>query len=253
MATQFVSFQPPPGASLRDYDRSLPPSRQPASVPPVFVEAMQVREEVFVKEQGVPLANELDEDDPRSFHWVVYASVGSTSSASPTTMGPINSGSASDERRRSESTATKVPVGTIRLVPPPHPPHVVEGGAHLEEPREPYVKLGRLATLSAYRGLGLSRLLINAAINWAKEHADDILPRPSPAQVEAAKQEGRPEWMPWRGLILVHAQVQVQKLWEGFGFVKDESMGTWVEEGIDHVGLWRKVEVKGDGPKTSLT
>jgi hypothetical protein len=29
-------------------------------------------------------------------------------------------------------------------------------------------------------------------------------------------------------------------------------MGPWVEEGIDHIGLWARVAVKVDGPKLPL-
>jgi predicted GNAT family N-acyltransferase len=272
MATEFVALQPPPGsAALSNYVRTLSSDQQPPGIPQTFREAMEVREEVFVKGQGVPLENELDEDDERSWHWVVYASVGNTTS--PGALAPTTStGDSGEERRKSESTATRVPVGTIRLVPPPHAPHPLPGGSehlhasvdikdgghprsdspHFQEPTEPYVKLGRIAILPAYRGLGLSRLLINAALNWAKEHPEEVLPPPAPANVEAAKQEGKKEWMPWKGLMLVHAQTQVQKMWESFGFVTDDSMGSWDEEGIDHVGLWKKVEVKGSGPKVPL-
>jgi predicted GNAT family N-acyltransferase len=289
MATEFVAFLPPPSVALANYSRTSPPDQQPPNVPQTFKEAMEVREEVFVKQQGVPLENELDEDDPRSFHWVAYASVGTAGTSSPASMAPTDNAGANvvdasskEERRKSESTATRVPVGTIRLVPPPHAPHPVLGGSEHRRasveikdngsenpsttttvrsdsqhspttPNEPYIKLGRLAVVPAYRGLRLSRLLINAALNWAKSHPEDILPPLAPADVEAARQEGRNEVLPWRGLMLVHAQTQVQRLWESFGFVKDYSMGMWIEEGIEHVGLWRRVDVKGDGPRAPLS
>ena len=117
---------------------------------------------------------------------------------------------------------------------------------HVHEPDEPYIKLSRLATLPAYRGLGLSKLLINAALNWAKEHPQDILPLLSPAEIEAAKLDGKKEQIPWQGLILVHAQTGVQKLWERFHFEVDKEMGTWNEEGIPHIGMWRRIDVVGD-------
>lgn len=87
MGTEFISFLRAPGADLSAYDRTKPCAQQPASVPDVFKDCMSVREEVFVKEQHVPLERELDEDDPRSYHWVCYASVGSPPElgATPTT------------------------------------------------------------------------------------------------------------------------------------------------------------------------
>ncbi|QDS77839.1 hypothetical protein FKW77_006528 [Venturia effusa] len=266
-ATEFIAFLPPPGAALKAYNHHAPHDQQPGSIPATFREAMEIREEVFVKEQKCSLANEVDEDDPRSFHWVVYASVGTTSSPSPT-IDPIPSGDARvDERRASESTASRVPVGTIRLVPPPHPAHSPSPSpdstpstapadakradsktplpSNYTEPKEPYIKLGRLSTLAPYRGLGLSRLLFNAATTWASEHPAEIIPPKDPAEIEAMKLEGRKEPVAWEGLVLVHAQANVRGLWEKFGFVVDEKMGTWIEEGIEHVGLWKRIPVKG--------
>jgi len=260
MSTEFISFLPPPGDAIAHYNRHAHYDEQLASIPSTFTEAMSIREDVFVREQGVLLENELDADDPRSFHWVVYASVG-TSAPPPKPTG------GSDERRASGSTASRVAVGTIRLVPPPHPPHPAPGTEHkidntealpssptrvdsktttpINEPTEPYIKLGRIATLGPYRGLGLSKLLVNAALNWASQHPEDIMPHLSPAELEAAKLEGKKEQEPWRGLVLVHAQTNIRKLWERFGFVIDKDMSTWDEEGIEHVSLWKRIEVKG--------
>jgi predicted GNAT family N-acyltransferase len=289
MTTEFISMLPPPGASIAKYDRTRPSSDQDPSIPSTFCEAMSIREDVFVREQGVPFENELDPDDPRSFHWVVYASVGTSSGASPppgTTRHCKNSSAGSgkgltDEegRRKSESTASRVAVGCIRLVPPPHPPHPkpdsnrptdiseaasphgptrgfdsnshhlqqqnVNGPGHSTE--ESYIKLGRLATLPQFRSMGLSRLLIKAALEYAASHPNEILPPSSPAELEKAKLEGRPEAMPWQGLVMVHAQKQVEGLWEKYGFKRDEQLATWDEEGIEHVGMWRRIAVKDLG------
>ncbi|TKA70419.1 hypothetical protein B0A49_09219 [Cryomyces minteri] len=275
--SEFISFLPAPGDAISSYDRTLPFSGQGDSIPHTFVEAMSVREEVFVKEQKVPLENELDADDPRSYHWVVYASVGTSSSPSQETRESARDrhdtekGQTKQEQaRRKSSTATKLAVGTIRLVPPPHPPHPEPGTHHkidnaeapapaieghgnhktsMHDGREPYVKLGRLAVLAPFRGLGLARLLVNSALEWAAQNAETILPPPSPTSREQRKlaaggddaDSGEDRW---NGLVLVHAQTGVQKVWEKWGFVKDEGMGVWDEEGIDHVGMWRRVEVR---------
>ena len=73
MGTPFITQLEPP--NLETYAPGVPHTAQPASVPKAFLDAMSVREAVFVTEQGVPLANEFDADDARSCHWVVYASV----------------------------------------------------------------------------------------------------------------------------------------------------------------------------------
>jgi len=67
-ATPFIAFQGP--TNLEGYARKRRPSEQPASIPKTFLDAMEVREQVFVLEQGVPLENEYDSDDARACHWV---------------------------------------------------------------------------------------------------------------------------------------------------------------------------------------
>ncbi|KAK5139740.1 hypothetical protein LTR04_003361, partial [Oleoguttula sp. CCFEE 6159] len=273
--SQFISFLPAPGNAISSYDRTLPFSAQRASIPHIFVEAMSVREEVFVKEQGVPLENELDADDRRSFHWVVYASVGTPSSRSPEILGgardryDMEKGQTKQEQaRRKSSTATKLAVGTIRLVPPPHPPHPEPGTHHkidnaeaeapateghgnhktsMYDGREPYVKLGRVAVLAPFRRLSLARLLVNSALDWAAQNAETILPPLGPLlreQLRLAAGDADFDDDIWKGLVLVHAQTGMQRLWEKWGFVKDEEMGVWDEEGIDHVGMWRRIKLR---------
>lgn len=268
MTTEFISMLPPPGAIIAKYDTTRPSSDQDPSIPSTFCEAMSIREAVFVREQNVPLENERDSDDARSFHWVAYASVGTSSGASPlpgTTRHRKNSSAGSgkglmdDEgRRKSESTASRVAVGCIRLVPPPHPPHQIEATslrspAHVSGPEEPYIKLGRLATLPQFRSMGLSRLLIKAALEYVASHPNEISPPSSPAELEKAKLEGRPEAIPWQGLVMVHSQKQVEGLWEKYGFKRDEQLGVWDEEGIEHVGMWRRIAVKDPVPGRAET
>jgi len=281
MTTEFISMLPPPGAIIAKYDTTRPSSDQDPSIPSTFCEAMSIREAVFVREQNVPLENELDSDDARSFHWVVYASVGTSSGVSPlpgTTRHRKNSSTSSgkglmdDEgRRKSESTASRVAVGCIRIVPPPHPPHPIEdtslrSPAHVSDPNshrqlqsqghapeEPYIKLGRLATLPQFRSMGLSRLLFKAALEYVASHPNEISPPSSPAELEKAKLEGRPEAIPWQGLVMVHSQKQVEGLWEKYGFKRDEQLGVWDEEGIEHVGMWRRIAVKDSVPGRAET
>jgi len=68
MGTPFIAFIGP--TNLDGYDRKLPPSQQPSSIPKTFLDVMDVREAVFVQEQAVPLDNEFDSDDARACHWV---------------------------------------------------------------------------------------------------------------------------------------------------------------------------------------
>ncbi|KAI9811686.1 MAG: hypothetical protein M1832_000720 [Thelocarpon impressellum] len=239
MSTEFINFLAPPGHAIDAYKLSAPASAQEKGVPSTFVEAMTVREAVFVQEQQLAPESELDKDDARSFHWVVYASVSNPSAVS-------------SNGRKGSQTST-VPVGTVRLVPPPHAEHGhgADSSALLHDGREPYVKLGRLATLRAYRGLGLARLLVDTALEWASKHPDAIVPRLSPTSREAAKVEagiGERERR-WKGLVLVHSQVRVEGVYRKMGFETDQGLGVWDEEGIPHVGMWKRIEIEDDRPR----
>lgn len=252
MSTGFVTFQAPPGDLLSEWDRAKFADQQPKSdtFPPAFVEAMSVREDVFVKEQKCQLEIELDDDDARSWHWVAYVSIGATAPSATAKRG---------------SAGGKLPAATVRLVPPPHAPHpnhdvhdghpvsVVKSSVPTSDD-EPYVKIGRVATLKAFRKLGLARLLIDQALLWASEHAEEILPPPSAAGREAARLEAGEderdaltrEWEKekWTGLVLVHAQTYLEAWYGKLGFVKDARLGEWEEAGIQHIGMWKRIAVK---------
>ncbi|KAF8850572.1 hypothetical protein BDZ45DRAFT_717763 [Acephala macrosclerotiorum] len=125
-------------SNIDAYDPKYSFSQQPESISKTFLDAMDVREEVFVKEQGVPLNNEFDCDDPRACHW---------------------------------KDADSNSIGTIRLVPFPHPLHLQPNSSYAADAletdpdrnfsspplyitdrqttyhdgKEPYIKLGRIA------------------------------------------------------------------------------------------------------------
>lgn len=262
--TEFLSMLRPPMEALRHYDRTKKHVEQAVPVPQIFRDAMSVREEVF-GEQGVPLEEEFDDDDPRSFHWVVYASVGTKGQPDS----PLLDGK-TEEQRRSSATAQRVAVGTIRLIPPPHgpnkyikdhhpdadpPPSVPE--SQKKHPKEPYVKLGRLAVLAPFRKLGLSRLLINTALDYAAKNPEEIRPMMPPTILEQANQLTKSTDITflWEGLAMVHAQVSVAGLWKKIGFTEElrDKVGNieiskedhWMEEGIEHEGLWKRLKLDG--------
>lgn len=104
----------------------------------VFRDAMVVRTDVFVHEQSVPVDEEIDDDDPRSWHLVAY-----------------------------DDSLQGAPIATVRLVPPPHAIHAEGPAPHVAQPGN-VVKIGRLATLKAARGRGVARKLVDAAVAFAK-------------------------------------------------------------------------------------
>ncbi|EAL91038.1 hypothetical protein KXW98_002994 [Aspergillus fumigatus] len=206
-----VALQPPP---KQDLTLPTPSNPFPPTNPPTFNDAMTIRLKVFVEEQHVSASAEIDDDDPRSWQWVLYDS----------------------------SSSVKSPVAVIRLVPPPHAPHelITNPGANAslskyDTAHEPYIKLTRVAVLREYRGLGLGRRLVEEALGWARGHVKEI-------QEACRRVAGRE--LRWKGLVLVHAQVQGEKMYERFGFVTDEKMGRWDEEGIEHVGMWKRIDLE---------
>jgi predicted GNAT family N-acyltransferase len=118
----------------------------------------------------------------------------------------------------------RTPIGAVRLVTPPHP-------SHAEGPDGNYLKVGRMATVKEFRGRGVGRLLVDTAVKFATKNRE---------QVGCKDIDGKPTGSDWDGRILAHAQKAARGWWEKVGFVVDESMGEWTEEGIVHVGMWRK-------------
>lgn len=149
-----------------------------------------------------------------------------------------------DSAGAGEQSDDQIPVATIRLVPTSPIPKTLalrSPGLNASSPRygptalwdghEAYVKLGRLATLSSHRGQGLAKLLVEAALKWAGENGTVL-------------REDERGGNGWNGLVLVHAQVAVEKFWAGLGFVTDEELGRWWEEDIEHLGMWKRVDLQ---------
>ncbi|OLN87196.1 hypothetical protein CCHL11_03623 [Colletotrichum chlorophyti] len=285
MGTPFVSLLEP--TRLDAYIRGTPHDEQPAAIPKEFCDAMEVREAVFVEEQGVPADNEFDADDSRSCHWVAYASVNKVVEQEVLD----DQGNVLRPRR---SSTRSVPIGTIRLVPFPHAPHPRDGGAYwdgvltelksgealpeakdaadetenaaehvggerrpsatrvfapdrateLHDGREPYVKLGRLAVVKEFRGHRIARLLLTTALAWLRAHPSYFNPSIKEMGLEQIGATSAEEVPKWNGLVCVHAQKNVVGAWEKFGFRVDEGMGTWWEEGIEHKGMFLRLDVE---------
>ncbi|KAK7949002.1 acetyltransferase [Apiospora aurea] len=331
MGTPFISLLEP--SKLDDYDRTKPHDQQPCPVPKVFRDAMSVREAVFVDEQRMPLEFEYDNDDPRSCHWVVYASVSKV-----VELEQVDPDTGLILRPRRSETHT-LPIGTMRIVPFPHPPHpqpdgwyedykLVDrpgtktnngrgngnddkkhsggaGGAAVKdsldgngsdeskmtpfppfptsmEPaaptttattssapsalaapgvagadpglgdrattfhdgQEPYVKVGRLAVLPAYRGRHMAGQLWVAARRWLETHPRYFDPSVTEKGMDALNAEQASEIPRWGGLVCAHAQEAVIKTYERWGFKVDEGMGRWYEEGVPHVGMFLRLNTK---------
>ncbi|KAF4452485.1 hypothetical protein F53441_4690 [Fusarium austroafricanum] len=280
MGTPFVTFLAP--SKLEGYKRGAPLDEQPPSISQTFLDAMEVREQVFVEEQKVPAENEFDDDDPRSCHWVVYASVNKVEELE------IRDEEGNVIQPRKSSTRS-TPIGTIRLVPFPHDPHPKDGGRYwngilegeignhddkenghkngdmpaqaktyiadrkttFHNGQEPYVKLGRLAVIKEFRGHRISGLLVNTVLSWLRAHPSHFDPSIREFGLQQLNPVGNDVTIPqWSGLVCVHAQKQVVDLWKKWGFEVDEGMGTWWEEGMPHVGMFQRLEVPEQTART---
>ncbi|KAL8783722.1 MAG: hypothetical protein Q9195_009295 [Heterodermia aff. obscurata] len=239
MSSSSVELLPPPGPSVYSAPVSSPFNHP--SVAPLFLSALSIRVPVFVDEQHCGAAVEIDDDDPRSWHWVAFIS----------------------NDKSSDHPDGKAAAATIRLIPPaPIAGHIdteasdsektvgkavrpKHGATAMWDGREPFVKLGRMATLKAYRKLGLGRLLVDAALEWLEWNKDQVNGAMD-AQVglEGGDGDREREVGEWNGLVLVHAQKEIERFWAALGFVKDEGMGEWWEDGIEHVAVWKRVRLR---------
>lgn len=108
--------------------------------------------------------------------------------------------------------------------------------SELWDGKEPFLMMGRLATRREFRGRGYAKRLIEEAVGWAGGHRGDVV---------RDWRDERGERVRWRGLFLAHAQVDKEVWYAGMGWRTDVGLGKWDECGIMHVGMWRRVEVKG--------
>ena len=236
MPAPSIELLPPPGPSVYSAPVSSPFDHP--TVDPLFLSALSIRIPVFVDEQHCNPAIEIDDDDPRSWHWVVY----------------INTDKSSDH------PDGKVAAATIRLIPPaPTAGHTNTEASDSEEMggkavrprqgttavwdgREPFVKLGRMATLKAYRKLGLGRLVVDKVLEWLEGGKEQVMGvMRSEGGCPGGDEEREREW---EGLLLVHAQKEIERFWFALAFVKDEGMGEWWEDGIEHVAVWKRVSLR---------
>jgi len=191
-----IALQTPPGFVVAP--NGFPADPYPMNAPQTFLDARDIRITVFCEEQHCSAENELDEDDPRSYSWVMYQ-------RSPD----------------SDRSGPGEPVSMVRMVPPPHAMHP---NGYVNPDEEPYVKMTRVATVKHARGRGLSPKVIAEAMKWMAEHAEEI-------------------GNGWKGLVLAHSQVTVEPVYARMGFVTDDKLGRWVEEGISHLGMWKQLDI----------
>ncbi|KAL8992165.1 MAG: hypothetical protein Q9169_007317 [Polycauliona sp. 2 TL-2023] len=237
-----ITRLPPPGPSALFLPHSflsslaLPnptPLPPPPNVPTAFISALRVRIPVFVTEQDCPLLNEIDADDARSWHWIAFHGDQPVGTLRLVPVSTTNSQEGEEVvimEKEHVDLHDEEEGGDDRLTEPYH------GATKMWDGREPYIKIGRMATLSEYRGRGLAQRLIEESLAWAGMNTKAL------SSGGDDKSSGVPQW---KGLVLSHAQKSVQGWWGKMKFELDEGLGVWWEEGIEHVGMWRRVDAVG--------
>lgn len=267
MGTPFISFLEP--SKLDGYDKTKPHDQQGSHIPRVFVDVMELREGLWSKEQRQSFENQIDADDARSCHWVVYASVNET-------VEPEVRDEDGNVMRPRKSCTRNTPAGAIRLVPFPHGPLPKAGGrydngqlidekdgkpseasstgsaASMDRPttfydgREPYVKLGRLIVAKEFRGFGLSGLLVHTVLSWLKAKPAFFDPSITELGFEQIGASNETEMAKWGGLICVHAAENAAGSWKKWLFDLDPEMGKWWDNGVPTVALFKRLQLKDD-------
>ena len=249
----------PPGKSVHLYPVYDSDAPVPERVPNIFADAMIVRKAVFVDEQGCRLSEEIDADDEKAYHWVVYADFERPkrgAQSGKTQIAPTN------EYQRCKARGGTVAIGTIRLVLPPHGHHPlpssvdgvggvdvarIPGGDQMTDyhnGRELYVKIGRMAVIDEWRGQGIAKFLVEKALHFANRNRREmgLLPSSSEEEKKAKQELGiKFEDLKWHGLVLAHSQKSAISFYKKLGFIHDEKLGSWIEEGIEHVAMWKKL------------
>lgn len=238
-----ITHLPPPGPSALSLPPSLllsltlrntNPQKTPSNIPVPFLSALRVRIPVFVSEQHCSLAGEIDADDARSWHWIAFDGEQPVATLRlvpvPTTTEAEGQGEEKEVvvmEKEHVDLHDEAEGRDERMSEPYH------GATKMWDGREPYIKIGRMATLAEYRGRGIAKRLIEESLAWAETHAAEL-------SSQGGEQVGS---IPlWKGLVLSHAQKDVQGWWGKMGFEVDEGLGVWWEEGIEHVGMWRRLK-----------
>jgi GNAT superfamily N-acetyltransferase len=245
-----IEILPPPAKSLTKYNLYLPASEQlhSASIPQTFLDSASIREAVFVREQGlVPLEHHVNAEDGRAYHFVAYFTPGD------------------------ESLGAKIPVGTLRVLPPPHHPHPepwsiiitpkagripalkaeeIFGEKMAEEIRkgqqrmrktswhdgtEGWLQVARASVLKEWRGKGVADLLVAEVVRWAGE---EYVPNEQLEDKAGSNNTGM-----WKGLLMCNAREEARRMWERNGFREDVGMGRWIEVGVELFGMARRVSI----------
>lgn len=195
---------------------------KPLTNAPIINDALTIRRKVFVDDGDFDAADEIDAEDARSWHWVIY-----------------DNGEARNP----------VPVATIRMVPPPqvslnrlsHADRATYGPQYDFE-SEPAVRPSRMAVLKEYQGNQLAVRLMETVHSWASENQRAI----NHAYMHSLQAVGgNSSALPngkWSGLVHVYGLKHLEKFFPRIGYELLGEEGFW--EGVEHVGFRMRLDVK---------
>ncbi len=190
-----------------------------AETPAEWAGAVAVRLAVFVDEQGVPLAAELDERDRSAIHAVAVAPLESLAAAG-SERGLLDEARTGTAARALAQAGKYLPLsltgprGSVRDVGSVEP---VVGTGRLVRAGAGPARIGRLCVLPPWRGLGLGSRLLRLL-------------------EEAALARGTTR-------VLVHAQLAARAFYEQRGYTLDGPPEVFLEDGIPHVRMVRSLSI----------
>ena len=112
-----------------------------------------------------------------------------------------------------------------------------------------FMRQWRILHTESSLGWGGQEMRVFAELEWMRAHPAYF--NPSVAELGFAQLgiEQASDIPKWGGLVCCHAQEAVIGAWAKCGFVVDEGMGKWVEEGIWHVGMFQRLDLSSAGQK----
>lgn len=109
--------------------------------------------------------------------------------------------------------------------------------------KEPYYKLGRVAVLPEYRGDNAGKRLWDIATQWLQENPTYFNPSVRELGSDVMKVTNVNDIPKWNGLVCIHAQEALIRVYESWGFQVDNTFGKFYQDGIPHVGMWTRLPI----------
>lgn len=190
----------------------------------------------------VALEHHINAEDGRSFHFIAYSC---------------------------DADGNEVPIGSLRVLPPPNEPRPHNGSVILSQS----VEEGEVKILNGEElfGKGVEEDIKKREEEWEERNPTDmwdgkewflqfgrmcvlkewrgkgvadLLVKRACQWAEGFRMDVSESGSEWKGLLLANAREEARRMWERNGFVEDKAMGRWNEVGVELFAICRRVEMK---------